>query len=222
MVQEGDPQAALAALNPHRQEPVAGKADFQLALAKAEAVAGHSDDALQLFQHVYLDYPLSIEAGVARSQLATNGVLAALPPDKRRAHADALYNAGHYRDAEDEYRSLAGQPNVDEAGRNALLVAAAECDWKMKSLSQSQLNSIPDTNDEAGARRMYLLMELARDRGDATTQQALVSQMETRFPSSPWLAEALYSSGNMYLLLKDYPHAITYYGELATRFPTHK
>jgi len=222
MVQEGNPQAALAALNPHRQEPVAGKADFQLALAKAEAMAGHSDEALRLFEHVYLDYPLSIEAGVARSQLGTNGVLATLPPDKRRAHADALYNAGHYRDAEDEYRSLAGQPNIEESVRNALLVAAAECDWKMKSLSQAQLNSIPDTNDEAGARRMYLLMELARDRGDSTTQQALVAQMETRFPSSPWLAEALYSSGNMYLLLKDYPHAVEYYGELATRFPTHK
>ena len=66
---------------------------------------------------------------------------------------------------------------------------------------------------------MYLLMELARDRGDQSTQQSIVSDMETRFPSSPWLAEALYSSGNMYLLLKDYPHAITYYGELATPFP---
>jgi soluble lytic murein transglycosylase len=222
MVQEGDPQAALATLNPHRQDPIAGHADFQLALAKAETMAGQTAEAQQLFQHVYLDYPLSIEAGVARSQLATNGVLATLPPDKRRAHADALYNAGHFRDAEDEYRSLASQPNVDESSRTALLVAAAECDWKMKSLSQSQLNSIPDTNDDAGARRLYLLMELARDRGDSTTQQSIVTQMETRFPDSPWLAEALYSSGNMYLLLKDYPHAITYYGELATRFPTNK
>ena len=43
--------------------------------------------------------------------------------------------------------------------------------------------------------------------------------METRFPTSPWLAEALYSSGNMYLLRPDFPHAIEYYGELAKRFP---
>jgi soluble lytic murein transglycosylase len=222
MVQEGDPQAALATLNPHRQEPIAGHADFQLALAKADAMSGRTAEAQQLFEHVYLDYPLSIEAGVARSQLATNGVLATLPSDERRRHADALYNAGHFADAEDEYRSLAAQPNIDDASRNALLVAAAECDWKLKRLSQTGLNAIPDTNDEAGARRMYLLMELARDRSDSTTQQSIVTQMETRFPDSPWLAEALYSSGNMYLLLKDYPHAITYYGELARRFPTHK
>lgn len=222
LVQQGDPQAALAALNPHRSDPVAGKADFQLALAKAEAMAGNTAEAQKLFEHVYFDYPLSIEAGVARSQLTTNGILATLPTDQRRLHADALYNAGHFADAEDEYRSLAAQSNVDEASRAALLVAAAECDWKLHRLSPSQLNTIPDSNDETGARRMYLLMELARDRGDATTQQSTVAEMETRFPSSPWLAEALYSSGNMDLLLKDYPHAITYYGELARRFPTNK
>ena len=221
MVQEGDPQAALAALSPHRQEPVAGKADFQLALAKAEALAGRAAEAQLLFEHVYLDY-LSIEASVARSQLATNGVLATLPIDQRRRHADALYDANHFADAEDEYRSLAGQANVDAAARDAMLVAAAECDWKLKRLSQTQVNALPDTNDDAGARRMYLLMELARDKGDSTTQQSIVAQMEARFPDSPWLAEALYSSGNMYLLLKDYPHAITYYGELARRFPTSK
>ena len=222
MVQEGDPQAALAALNPHRQDPIAGKPDFQLALAKAESLAGRGAEAQQLYEHVYLDYPLSIEAGVARSQLATNGVLATLPFDQRRRHADALYDAGHFADAEDEYRSLAGQANVDAAARETMLVAAAECDWKLKRLSQTQLNALPDTSDDAGARRMYLFMELARDKGDSTTQQSIVAQMETRFPDNPWLAEALYSSGNMYLLLKDYPNAVKYYGDLATRFPTNK
>ncbi|MGB7137543.1 MAG: transglycosylase SLT domain-containing protein, partial [Acidobacteriaceae bacterium] len=219
LVQQGDAQGALAALDPHRSEAIAGHADFQLAMAKAEALAGRTNDANHLFEHVYLDYPLSIEAGVARSTLAGNGVLETLPAEDRRRHADALYNAGHYSDADEEYRSLASQANLDDAARDALQVAAAECDWKLHRLSQPELDAIPDTNDESGARRMYLEMELARDRGDASAQQAIVAQMETRFPQSEWLAEALYSSGNMYLLLKDYPHAITYYGELAQRFP---
>lgn len=220
--QEGDPQRALAILKRHQGEAVAGHADFQLAEAKADALAGHAADANELYRHVYLDYPLSIEAGYARAQLNTEGVLTSLSPTERRRHADALYDAGHYADAEEEYRSLASQLAGEDAARNALLVAAAECDWKMKRLSANELNAIPDTNDEAGARRMYLLMELARDHDDTGTQQSLVSQMETRFPSSPWLAEALYSSGNMYLLRKDYPNAITDYGELAKRFPTSK
>ncbi len=62
-------------------------------------------------------------------------------------------------------------------------------------------------------------MELARNKDDGDTQRTIVEQMTTRFPESPWLAEALYSSGNMYLLRKDYPNAIKYYGELTTRFP---
>jgi soluble lytic murein transglycosylase len=220
LIQEGNAAGALAALDAHRGEPIAGHADFQLALAKAEALAGRTDEANRLFEHVYLDYPLSIEAAAARATLVANGVLMTLPPEERRRHADALYNAGHYSDAGEEYRSLAGQPGIADTSRTALLVAAAECDWKLHRLSQSQLDAIPDTSDESGARRLYLQMELARDRGDLSAQQSIVQQMETRFPQSSWLAEALYSSGNMYLLLKDYPHAITYYGDLAQRFPT--
>jgi soluble lytic murein transglycosylase len=69
---------------------------------------------------------------------------------------------------------------------------------------------------------MYLQVEFARNKDDASAQQALVAQMQQRFPDSPWLAEALYTSGNMYLLRKDYPQAIAYYGDLANRFPNHR
>ena len=43
--------------------------------------------------------------------------------------------------------------------------------------------------------------------------------METRFPHSTWLAEALFSSGNMYMLSHDYPTAVQYYSDLSARFP---
>ncbi|HEY1808903.1 MAG TPA: transglycosylase SLT domain-containing protein [Acidobacteriaceae bacterium] len=219
-VQEHDAQSALQVLDRHRSEAIAGHADFQLAQAKAEQLAGQTAEAQHLFEHVYLDYPLSIEAGVARAQLASSGALDSIAAAERRRHADALYGAGHYADAGTEYRSLAGESDVPPAIRAELLVAAAECDWKLKRLTKRELQAIPDSNDEAGARRLYLLMELTRDDGDTATVQSIDSQMETRFPSSPWLAEALYSSGNMFLLLKDYPNAITYYGEVAKRFPT--
>ena len=139
---------------------------------------------------------------------------------ERRAHADALYAGGRYAEAGEEYRALANDSaQADPTARNALLVAAAECDLKTKRLSKEQVDALPDTQDESGARRMYLAVELARNKDDGSAQQSLVSQMEQRFPDSPWLAEALYTSGNMYLLRKDYPQAIVYYGELAKRFP---
>jgi len=221
-VAEGNAPSALEILDRYRSDPIAGHADFQLAQAKAEQLSGKTDEASRLFEHVYLGYPLSIEAGVARAQLASSGTLETIPATERRRHADALYGAGHYADAAVEYRSLAGEANVPPAVQTELLVAAAECDWKLKRLTKRELDAIPDTDDDAGARRMYLLMEMARDDGDTATVQSIDSQMETRFPSSSWLDEALYSTGNMFLLLKDYPNAITYYGEVARRFPTSK
>jgi soluble lytic murein transglycosylase len=218
-LQEGDPQAALKILDAHRSEAIAGKADFQLADAKAKLMAGRSSDALQAFRHIYLTYPLSSEAAAARIQLVSSGTIATLSPDERRHHADALYGAGRYQDASEEYRSLAEVSSVDSSDRNSMLVAAAECDWKLKRLKREELERLPDTSDDAGARRQYLLMELARDKDDGETQRSIVEEMKARFPSSPWLAEALYSSGNMYLLRKDFPTAIGYYGELAHRFP---
>jgi soluble lytic murein transglycosylase len=106
--------------------------------------------------------------------------------------------------------------------RASIAVAAAACDWKLKRLTPAQVQGLPDTPDENGARRIYLLMELARDRGDTADQQRIVAEMESRFPSSPWLAEALFSSGNMYMLKRDYPTAVGYYGYLAQHFPASK
>ncbi len=219
-IQEGDPQSALARLKPHLGEAIGNKADFQLAQARAEQMAGQTDAAAKLFRHVFLTFPLSNEAQVAKTQLAIIGAAAPLTPEERRNHADALYRAGRFNDAAEEYHALANDPSESNPEvRNALLVAAANCDWKLKRLSTKELDQLPDTQDETGTRRMYLLMELARDKDDGDAQRAIVEQMQTRFPESPWLAEALYSSGNMYLLRKDYTHAIDYYGELAKRFP---
>jgi soluble lytic murein transglycosylase len=218
-IQQGDPQAALAVLSAHKAEPNANKADFLLSLANVNRMAGNAAEAQQLYTHVYLNYPLSSEATQARAQLVATGAIASLSPIQRRSRADALYAAHRFPDAEEEYRSLANDPSLDSAARNGMLVAAAECQWKLHTLNRTELDRLPDTSDEAGARRLYLLMELARDKDDADTQQSLVTQMESRFPDSPWLAEALESSGNMYLLRKDYPNAVRYYVDLSTRFP---
>lgn len=219
-LQESDPREALKILNAHEGEAAAGRSGFQLALAKAEQMAGNTAEAERLFEHVYLTFPLSAEADYARTQLESSGAMATLSPDERRRHADALYDAGRYREAGEEYRELAAQGDTDGVSRTWLLVAAAECDWKLGRLTERELDELPQTDDGAGARRMYLEMELARDGDDTARVQELVSEMEQRFPDSEWLAEALYSSGNMYLLARDYPHAIAAYAEVARRFPT--
>lgn len=218
-LQEGDPQASLRILDAHKGESIANHADYQLALAKTYQMAGRLPEATQAFRRTFLGFPLSNEAAQAKTQLAALGATSSLTVEERSHHAEALYNAGRYADAGDEYHALANDSAITGGLKNSLLVAAASCDWKLKRLGKETLDRIPDSNDETEARRLYLLMELARNKDDSDTQHSIVQQMETRFPSSPWLSEALYSSGNMYLLRKDFPHAIEYYGELAKRFP---
>ena len=217
---QGDPQAALRLLRAHLDEPAANHADFQLALAGAYQMAGDSAEAVRIYRNLYVGYPLSDEAQQAASQLAAIGGPAPLSVQERRAHADALYAAGRYAEAGGEYRALAAAATAaSESFRDSLLVAAAACDLKEKRLTGQELDRLPDTQDEAGARRLYLAVELARNKDDEETQSSLVREMEDRFAGSPWLAEALYSSGNMYLLKQDLPHAIEYYGDLVKFFP---
>jgi soluble lytic murein transglycosylase len=219
---QNDPQTALRVLHQHAEDAISTHADFQLALARASQMTGNTDEAARLYRHIFLGFPLSNEGAQAKAQLAVVGAAAPLTMGERRAHADALYAGGRFAEAGEEYHALANDSAQDPTARNALLVAAAECDLKTKRLSKEQVDALPDTQDESGARRMYLAVELARNKDDSSAQQTLVSQMEQRFPDSPWLAEALYTSGNMYLLRKDYPQAIVYYGELAKRFPSHR
>src|SRR5208337_930633 len=111
---------------------------------------------------------------------------------------DAYYNAGRYSEASLQYRALARQSSLDEGSRNGFAVAAAACDLKLKRLMASEAEALPDTNDENGARRLYLMAELARNHDALDHQKRIVVEMESRFPQSPWLAEALYSTGNTY------------------------
>ncbi len=197
----------------------ANRAGYQLALAEVDQAQGQADEAGRIYKHVLLTWPLSFEATTARTRLTALGLESSLTATELRSLGDAYYNAGHYQEASEQYHALARKSGGDIAQRNGFAVAAAACDLKLKKLTREQAETLAPTNDENGARRLYLLMELARDRDDLTAQTTYVETMRANFPHSPWLAEALFSSGNMYMLRKDYPRAVTYYSDLAERFP---
>jgi soluble lytic murein transglycosylase len=215
--------AARAVLTAAGDDPVvASRPGFELAEAEVAQALGETAEAERIYKELMLGHPLSGDAATARARLAQTGALAALTVTEQRSLADAYYGGGRYEDAATEYRSLENSAEMDEAARAGFAVAEAACDLKLKRLTAEEAEALPDTNDENGARRSYLLMELARNRDSEADQQRIVDEMETRFPASPWLEEALYSSGNMYLLKRDYPNAVKYYGYLAEHFPQSK
>jgi soluble lytic murein transglycosylase len=218
-----NPQQARAVLAAAADTDAADRVGYELAAAQVEDALSNQTAAIADYRRLLLDHPLSGEAQAARARLTALGAESTLTLAELRSLGDAYYNAGRYRAAAEQYRALLSHTEgLSEADRNGFVVAEAACELKMHGLTQAQARALPDTNDENGARRLYLLTELARDRDDEAGQQAIVAEMESRFPHSSWLAEALFSSGNMYLLKRDYANAVTYYGYLAEHFPGYK
>jgi peptidoglycan lytic transglycosylase len=200
----------------------ADRPGFELVEGQVELALGQQGAAEATFKQLLLGHPLSAEAQTARAKLTQMGVEETLTIPELRSLGDAYYKGGRYSEAAEEYRALEHAPGLESSARSGFAVDEAACLLKLKRLTTAQAKALADTDDENGARRLDLLMELARDRDDTTEQQSIVAEMETRFPHSPWLAEALFSSGNMYLLKRDYPTAIKYYSDLANRFPESK
>jgi soluble lytic murein transglycosylase len=197
----------------------ANRAGFQLAQGQVALAQGETRTAEQIFKQLLLGHPLSSEAETARAKLTAMGAETSLTTAELRSLGDAYYNGGRYAEAAEQYRALARESGLDAQSGNGFAVAAAACDLKLKRLTRAEAEALPDTQDENGARRLDLLMELARNRTDLDEQKQIVAEMESRFPQSQWLAEALYSSGNMYLLRREYATAVEYYSYLATQLP---
>ncbi len=81
------------------------------------------------------------------------------------------------------------------------------------------LTSMGAQTGDAEAERLYLLSETARSTSDEEAVQRTLNELRQFGPASPWLEQALLSAGNMYLLKRDYDHAIDYFRELQQRFP---
>ena len=209
-------QKALAAARGTDEENTPA---FQLADAQVTLALGQSATAQDLFKQLLLGHPLASEAETARQKLIQMGAGSTLTVAELRSLGDAYFRAGRFSAAAEQYRALARNPELSQQQRQGFAVAEAACKLGLNRLTRAQAEALPDTSDENGARRLYLLNELARDRQDTSAQQSIVAEMQRRFPQSPWLEEALFSSGNMYLLRRDYPKAIEYYGYLAEHFP---
>jgi soluble lytic murein transglycosylase len=200
----------------------AERPSYQLAQGEVELALGRPQEAEQIFKRLLLGHPLSSDALTARAKLTAMGAESTLTVAELRSLGDAYYNATRYSEAEEQYRVLAQKPGLEVQLRNGFAVDEAACELKLKRLSPAKVQGLAETPDENGARRLYLLMELARNRDDGEDQRRIVALMESNFPHSPWLAEALLSSANMYMLRRDYPTAVEYYSYLATHFPENK
>lgn len=212
---EGRFQEAAALLEKDRL-PV--RSDIELALGRDYAALGDKQKASDAFRNVYFNMPNSFEADAAGTELRKLAVTGSLV--ERRTRADLLFKTKHYSDAAQDYRDLLGEsPATNRTELQLALATSLEKSGRSKD-SRQILTSMGAQQGDAEAQRLYLLSETARSTSDEKSVLETLNQLRQFGPTSPWLEQALLSAGNMYLLKRDYDHAIDYFRELQQRFPT--
>ena len=124
-LQQNNAQDALAVLTPLQGTPAANKTDFRLALGKAYQATGNAAQAAELVsRHLSERSAEHRRRRGAKTQLAAMNV--PLTAAERKQHADAMFNAKHYAEAQQEYRALQKNDTaLTQADRDALEIYAA-------------------------------------------------------------------------------------------------
>ncbi len=214
LLEEGRAQEAAVLLEQNRT-PV--RSDIEFALGRAYEATGDRQKAADVLRNLYYTLPNSFEADAAGAELRKLGVSGSLA--ERRTRVDLLFKSKHYNEAANEYRDLVNETAAPErVGLQLALATSLEKSDRSHDARQL-LTSIGVQQGDAEAERLYLLSETARSTSDENFVLETLNQLRQFGPTSPWLEQALFSAGNMYLLKKDYDRAIDHFRELQQRFP---
>jgi len=219
LLADGRAQEAAALFEKNR---LPTRSDVELALGRAYAAASRPDKAVPILRNLYVTLPLSAEAGPAEAELQKLASSTNVPPlgaEGRRTRGELLARGKRYSDAATEYRLALDQ--AAPADRPPIQLALAEA---LRRSGQSReakkiLETVPTAPPEVNAERLFNLGEIARAADDDDGFLRILGELRQAGPESPWLEQALLSAGNIYLLRRDYDHAIDSYREMQARFP---
>ncbi len=214
------PTAAIRLLEAHRS-PASAETEYFLGKAYAQNDQGRA--GAEILRRVYYNYATNYTADEAAADLKKIPETATLPPVTYSEHlrrAEALYKARRYPAAADEYQQVVDLAPAGQQSAGLIQLANSYMKDGNTRAAQAALDRIPDDGSEASAEKWYQQAEIARNANDDGALMNILEHMRTATPKSPWLESALLTTGNMYLLRKDYDRAIDYYREIHERFPT--
>jgi soluble lytic murein transglycosylase len=218
LVSSGRSQEAIAVLE---KERLPTRSDLELVLGRGYAAAGQSAKAATIFHNLYFTMPLSGEANQADGELRKLPASAVAAPTtgERQIRAGLLLKGKRYGEAADEYQKILSESGA--ADRPAVQIAMADALRRADRTREAKqtLAAIPNSTPEINAERMLALGEIERAANNDDGFLNTVDQLRQAAPASPWLEQALLEAGNIYLLRRDYEHAIDSYRELQQRFP---
>ena len=125
-----------------------------------------------------------------------------------------------FSDAADEYHDLLPALTPSERPEVQLAMGAALRRAGQNKEARKVLEPLANLPPEMNAERLFNLGEIARASDDDQGFLRFLGELRQADPTSPWMEQALLSAGNIYLLRRDYDHAIDYFRELQQRFPS--
>jgi len=211
---------AIRLLEAHR---VPASAETEYFLGKAYVQSGQGRNGAEVLRRVYYNYATNYTADEAAADLKRIPEAALLPPPTYADYlkrADALYKARRYPAAASEYQYVVDLAPAGQQSAGLIQLANSYMKDGDTRDARTALDRIPDDGSDASAEKWYQQLEIARNANDDASMSNILEHMRSSTPKSPWLEEALLSTGNMYLLRKDYDRAIDYYREIHERFPS--
>jgi soluble lytic murein transglycosylase len=219
LMQEGRAHDAAILLEGDRQ-PV--RVDVEWNIGRAYEAAGDSAKAAAIFRNIYLTMPLTGEAELAGAELKKLAASTSVQPpsiEERKARADLLLKGRRYSDAANEYKDLLDEVSPEDRPNLQMSLATALLKNAKGKDAEKILDALQPISPDVNAQKLYLRGEIARAADNEDDFLKNLNQLRQQAPTSPWLEQGLLSAGNVFLLRKDYDHAIDSYRELQQRFP---
>lgn len=219
LMQAGRGQEAVTLLEKDREPQ---RVDVEWNLGRAYETAGDPAKAAGVFRNIYLTMPLAAEADASAGELkklAGSTAVAPMSVEERKSRADLLAKGRRYADAAKEYHDLLDEANTTDRPDLVMALANAQMRSGKAKDARKLLESLQQLNADQSAQRLYLIAEASRAADDDDGFLNVLGQLRQQAPQSRWLEQGLLSAGNIYLLRRDYDHAIDSYRELQQRFP---
>lgn len=219
-MEQMDAKRAVAVLEQALRELRAPPEEFLLLLASAREAAGNIEGAVQAYERVHYEFPLSEKADETEAAITRLRPSVTLTPERVKrdlARAEQLFAARRWAPARSAFVALASAATGTDRDLAGLRIV--QCDYNLKRTRATLTALQPYMRPgpfEAEARFFHLTA--TRALGDRVGYVPLARALAADHPRSSWTEEALNNLAS-HFVGDDDEEADRVFRELATRFP---
>jgi soluble lytic murein transglycosylase len=219
-LQTAQPDRALQIINEHEKE--LNRQQVELARAQTYDAMGRTAEAIEHYDHVWFEFPLSWEAQQSEApleRLRGRGGAAAPAAELILTRAAKLSAAGQYGRAQRDLEAYLPQMSGADQQRAQVRLGALRYEQRKFKEACDQLRGLQASDGAADAERLYYVALAAShiDRWDYL--QDALQRLERWYTKSRWRAQALAAAANRYVYSNQTSSAVPLYKACYEQFP---